>query len=426
MDTPTSLLSQLKIDRDRLLDRIDRLAKIGQQPNGSIRRLAFTPEDLQARYLVQQWMNEAGMTVRIDAAGNLIGRYDGTVTHAPALATGSHIDTVPSGGKFDGVLGVLAGIEIVRTFHAQNIRLKHPLEVIVFTDEESSMIGCQAIAGTVLTHAPERYQPSIGRSIQDCLDTIGGNWDAINTARQTQSNIAAFVELHVEQGIVLEHQQTAIGVVEGVVGMQRHKVTITGQANHAGTTPMHLRQDALVAAAQIILVVQQMARHMPSQPVATVGYLEVSPNAVNIIPGKVELSVDLRDLSSACLNTMMQQLQTAIEQIATDTQTSITITPLLCVEPSLAAKPIQTTIATVCQQLDLSYCTLPSRAGHDALEMGRFTDMGVIFVPSRSGISHSAAEYTSPEQCEQGANVLLHTLLALDQFYPDTNSGLEA
>lgn len=424
MDTTTSILSRLKINPDRLIDRIHRLAKIGQQPNGSIRRLAFTPEDLQARYLVQQWMNDVGMTVRIDAAGNLIGRYAGTVTNAPALATGSHIDTVPSGGQFDGVLGVLAGIEIVRTLHEQEVRLKHPLEVIVFTDEESSMIGCQAIAGTVLTNTPDRYQPSIGRSIQTCLDTIGGSWDAITTAQQTRSDIAAFVELHVEQGIVLEHQQTAIGVVEGVVGMQRHKIAITGQANHAGTTPMHLRQDALVAAAHIILAVQRIAQQMPSQPVATVGYLEVVPNAVNIIPGKVELSVDLRDLSSVCLNDMMQQLQTAIEQIATDTQTTITTTPLLCVEPSLAAKHIQTTIANVCQQFDLSYCTLPSRAGHDALEMGRFTDMGMIFVPSRSGVSHSAAEYTSPEQCVQGANVLLHTFLALDQFYPDTNSAL--
>ncbi|MBL1176618.1 Zn-dependent hydrolase [Pantanalinema sp. GBBB05] len=426
MDTTAAgLLSHLSIDCDRLIDRIERLAKIGQQPTGSIRRLAFTPEDLQARYLVQQWMNEVGMTVRIDAAGNLIGRYAGTIENAPALATGSHIDTVPSGGQFDGVLGVLAGIEIVHTLHEQQIRLQHPLEVIVFTDEESSMIGCQAIAGTVLTQAPDRYQPSIGRSIQDCLDTIGGNWTAITTAQQSRSEIAAFIELHVEQGIVLEHQQTAIGVVEGVVGMQRHKITITGQANHAGTTPMHLRQDALVAAAHIILAVQKIAHQMPSHPVATVGYLEVSPNAVNIIPGKVELSVDLRDLSSACLNDMMQQLKMAIEQIATTTQTTITTTPLLCVEPSLAAKHIQTTIANICQQLDLSYCSLPSRAGHDALEMGRLTDMGMIFVPSQSGISHSGAEYTSPEHCVQGANVLLHTLLALDQFYPDTSSALD-
>ncbi|MGI0487339.1 Zn-dependent hydrolase [Pantanalinema rosaneae CENA516] len=424
MDPTASILSRLSLDRDRLMDRIDRLAKIGQQPTGSIRRLAFTPEDLQARYLVQQWMSEAGMTVRIDAAGNLIGRYAGSIPQAPALATGSHIDTVPSGGRFDGVLGVLAGIEIVRTLREHEIQLQHPLEVIVFTDEESSMIGCQAIAGTVLTNTPERYQPRIGRSIETCLDTIGGNWDAITTAQQTRSQMAAFVELHVEQGIVLEHQQTAIGVVEGVVGMQRHKVTITGQANHAGTTPMHLRQDALVAAAHLILAVQQIAQQQPSQPVATVGYLEVAPNAVNIIPGQVELSVDLRDLSSAGLQAMMQQLQTEIDRIATHTQTNITTTPLLCVEPSLAAKHIQTTIAQVCQQLDLSYCALPSRAGHDALEMGRCTDMGMIFVPSRSGISHSEAEYTAPEHCVQGANVLLHTLIALDQFYPETNSAL--
>ena len=412
-----AVLSKILVDGDRLNKNIDRLATIGKLANGDICRLAFTPEDLQARYRVQQWMIDAGMGVRTDAAGNLIGRYEGLVPGAPALATGSHIDTVPSGGSYDGVLGVLAGIEVVRSLREQNLRLKHPIEVIVFTDEESSMIGGQGMAGTVVLEAPERYQPKIGKPIQDCLDSIGGDWDHLPSARRSRSEVAAFVELHVEQGPVLEQGGVEIGIVQGVVGMLRKSITITGQANHAGTTPMDARQDALVAAAQVILAVQQTALNLPSQPVATVGFLTVAPNAVNIVPGRVELSIDLRDLSQACLDAMMTQLQDEMAVIAAATHTQIRLAPILCVEPTLAAPAVQQTITEVCQELGLSYCHLPSRAGHDAMEMGRITDMGMIFVPSEAGLSHSGEEYTSAEHCTQGANVLLHTLLHLDQIY---------
>ncbi|WP_263971552.1 Zn-dependent hydrolase [Leptolyngbya ohadii] len=402
------------VNGDRLNRRIEQLAKIGKQPSGCIKRLAFTSDDIQARYLVQQWMSEAGMTLRTDAAGNLIGSYAGTEADLPAFATGSHIDTVPSGGKYDGVLGVLAGIEVVQTLHEQNRRLKHPLEVIVFTDEESTMIGSQAMAGTALLNEPERYQPSPGDSIQDCLERIGGDWNALATARRDRTQIGAFIELHVEQGAVLETTGNQIGVVQGVVGIRRLLITITGKANHAGTTPMTLRQDALVAAAQVVLAVRNTARRMESQPVSTVGYLTVSPNSVNSIAEEVQLTVDMRDLSKDVLEEMTDRLQQDLHFIALDTDTAIETAPLLTVEPTPAAKPIQRTIASVCQQLNLSHCSLPSRAGHDSLEIGRVTNMGMIFVPSQAGISHSETEYTSPEDCVNGANVLLHTLLKLD------------
>jgi N-carbamoyl-L-amino-acid hydrolase len=413
-----AVLTRLAVNGDRLNDSINRLARIGKQPSGSICRIAFTPETLQARYLVQQWMIEAGLAPRIDAAGNLIGRYAGRFEDAPALGTGSHIDTVPSGGKFDGALGVLSGIEVVRTLRDHQMRLNHPIEIIAFTDEENTMIGCQAMAGTVLADSPERYRSKSGEPIQDCLESIGGNWDEIRTAKRSRSDLAAFVELHVEQGAVLERTGNQIGVVQGVVGIQRKAITIVGQANHAGTTPMDMRQDALVAAAQMVLAVQAIALKMPSHPVATVGYVDVLPNAVNIVPGKVELTVDLRDLYTDCLDEMLQLLHQEIRAIAATTHTQIEIRPLLCVEPTLAAKQVQETIATVCQQLGLSSHSMPSRAGHDSLEIGRFTDMGMIFVPSQAGVSHSEAEYTSPEQCTQGADVLLHTLMALDNLYP--------
>jgi beta-ureidopropionase / N-carbamoyl-L-amino-acid hydrolase len=402
-----TVLSMLKVNGDRLNASISRLAKVGRLPNGNICRLAFTPEDLQARYLVQQWMADAGMAMRTDAAGNMIGKYAGKWEDAPSLATGSHIDTVPSGGQYDGVLGVLAGIEVVRVLRETNTRLNHPVEVIVFTDEESSMVGCQAMAGMV------KHRDGMAEK----LETIGGSWDEIETAQRSRSNMAAFVELHVEQGAVLEKSQTEIGIVQGVVGMARQAVSIQGQANHAGTTPMDMRQDALVAAAQIVLAVQAIALNMPSQPVATVGFLTVAPNAVNIVPGLVELTVDMRDLSQDCLDEMEEKLNRELAAIAAQTQTQIEVSPILVVEPSLAANAVQNVIETICQDLNLSYCRLPSRAGHDALEMGRFTDMGMIFVPSQEGVSHSGEEYTSPEQCVQGANVLLNTLLQLDTVY---------
>jgi beta-ureidopropionase / N-carbamoyl-L-amino-acid hydrolase len=407
-------LHKLEVNSERLHNKINQLAKIGSQPNGAIRRLAFSPEDIQARDLVQNWMLEAGMKTRIDTAGNLIGIYPGQIENAPTLATGSHIDTVPSGGKFDGVLGVLAGIEIVQTLRDNNTRLNHPIEVIVFADEESTMIGCQAIAGTVLLESPERYQTKIAEPIQTCLEKIGGNWQNLITAKRSRGDMAAFVELHVEQGMVLERMSKEIGIVEGVVGMRRMIVTIAGQANHAGTTPMHMRQDALVAAAKLVLAVQDIALKMPSQIVATVGYLSVTPNAINIVPGLVELSVDIRDLSLSCLNEMQHKLERVMTEIAEQTDTQISMKPLLSVEPTPAATQVQRAIETVCQEMGLPYCHLPSRAGHDALEVGRITDMGMIFVPSQAGVSHSEKEYTSPEQCTQGANVLLQTFIKLD------------
>jgi N-carbamoyl-L-amino-acid hydrolase len=378
--------------------------------------LAFTPEDLLARKIVQSWMAEAGMSVRLDAAGNIIGTYPGQQEGASALATGSHIDTVPVAGRYDGVLGVLAGIEVVRVLNENGIQLAHPIEVIVFTDEESSVIGCKAMAGNAVND-PEYYRRNDGTPIQSCLERIGGDWSKLTTAQRNPGEIAAFVELHVEQGGVLESTDTQIGIVKGIVGQYRFAVTVTGRPNHAGTTPMNMRRDALVAASQVVLAVNQLGVDTPGEQVATVGYFNVSPNAVNIVPGRVDLKIDVRDLSQTHLDNLVEQMKQQFSQIAEATQTEIVMTEALQVLPTLAEPKIQNAIAQVCQQLGLSYCHLPSRAGHDAQEIGRFADIGMIFVPSSAGISHAEDEYSSPEQCTQGANVLLQTLLQLDQVY---------
>ncbi|MFM2429310.1 MAG: hypothetical protein RLZZ511_523 [Cyanobacteriota bacterium] len=404
-------LTQIQINADRLMQDLDRLATIGQLDNGGIGRLAFSSEDIAARQWVAQQLQAAGMTVQIDAAGNLIGRYAGT-SDLPVLATGSHIDTVPIGGKFDGCLGVLAGIEVVRTLRENQIQLRHPIEVIIFSDEERSMIGSKAMAGQ-LESSPDHYARLDGTPIQQSLAAVGGNWATIATAQRDQA-IAAFIELHVEQGGVLEKAGAAIGVVTGVVGQRRFAVQIQGQPNHAGTTPMTDRQDALVAAAQLVLAVNQLALQTPGEQVATVGHLTVSPNATNTIPGHVELHIDLRDLSGEHLQRLIQQIEIHINHIAVLTNTTITWRSLLDIEPTRADPRIIHTLTQLCVTQDLAYLELPSRAGHDAQAMGRVVPMGMIFVPSRSGISHSEQEFTSAEECAQGTSLLLQSLIKLD------------
>ncbi len=406
----------LAVNGDRLNQTLEELAQIGRQPDKTIKRLAFSDADLAAREKLRDWMQAAGMTVHTDAGSNIIGRYPGLDAEARALATGSHIDTVFSGGRFDGSLGVMAGLEVVRVLQENDMRLQHPFEVIAFADEERTMVGSKAIAGTA-AQEPERYETLNDEPIQTCLAKAGGDWDKLATARRTREDIACFVELHVEQGGVLEAIETDIGVVEGIVGQQRHRITIQGRANHAGTTPMNMRKDALTTAAHLILAIEDIAKHFPGDPVATVGTLQVWPNSINTVPGSVEFSLDMRDLSQDVINHMLNQLRRKIETVAVATRTRIRIKPELQVEPTLAAVNVQALIVESCEELGLSFTHLPSRASHDAQEIGRFTDMGMIFVPSKEGISHSGDEYTSPEQCTRGANVLLRSLLKLDRLY---------
>jgi N-carbamoyl-L-amino-acid hydrolase len=404
------------IDGDRLLLHIQTLAKIGELPGGGVCRIAYSNDDLKARYQVEQWMLNAGMTVRIDAAGNLIGRYPGEMDYLPALATGSHLDTVPNGGHYDGVYGVLAGLEVVQTLREDGRRLRHPLEVIVFTDEEGSMIGSKALSGNVVPN-PDYYQRPDGTSIQTCLERLGGKWEHITQARRSREDMTAFVELHVEQGPVLESHRKSIGVVEGIVGQRRFLMTVEGQSSHAGTTPMSMRQDALVAAAQVVLAVQEVGKFEGGKQVATVGKMEVFPNAANVIPNRVEMSLDIRDLSNARLDELMSLLHDQCKAIAHQTQTKIRLEPALHNNPAPMTPHIQGAIAHICKDLRLDYMRLPSRASHDAQELALVTDVGMIFVPSQGGISHDETEFTTPEDCIVGANVLLHTFLKLDQHY---------
>ena len=407
--------SRLTINENRFLRSIEKLAHIGALPDGGIRRIAYTEEDINARQQVKSWMEQAGMTVRVDTAGNLIGRYPGKADSTPALATGSHIDTVPRGGRYDGAYGVLAGLEMVRVLQERNLYLNHPLEVIVFTDEEGSMIGSKAISGSVIND-PACYRRDDGTDIYTCLERVGGRWENIDQARRDAQDLAAFVELHVEQGPVLETAEMTIGVVKGIVGQRRFTIAIEGEANHAGTTPMKGRQDALVAAAKLTLAINEIANSGGEQ-VATVGRIQAYPNTVNAIPGLVEMSLDIRDLSSEHLDHLLGTLRDRAAVIASETGTKIGMQPMLNVIPAAAQSHIQAAITKACEDLKLSHTRLLSRASHDAQEMAKVTDMGMIFVPSEAGLSHNAEEYTSPEDCVHGANVLLQTMIELDRHY---------
>ena len=408
-----SLGSAYFINGDRLLSTIMTLATIGQLPNGGVQRLAYSGEDRQARQLIQQWMVEAGMGVRVDGGGNIIGYYPSRHSHRPAIAMGSHLDTVPNAGHYDGVYGVLAALEVVRSCQEQSLPLNHPLEVMVFTDEEGTMIGSKAMAGRINPNL-DSYGLIEGKDIQTCLNSIGGNWQQIHQAKRDPHTLTAFLELHVEQGPVLEQAGTSIGIVTGVVGQRRYRITIEGGSSHAGTTPMPLRHDALVAAAQVILDINRLG-NLPGNQVATVGKIEVKPNVPNTIPGFVEMSLDIRDLSENNLDDLMATLESDIHGIAHHTQTKINLQPVLNNQPALASGSIQLAIEEACGLLNLSHTHLPSRAGHDAQEMAKLTEMGMIFVPSHHGVSHAETEYTSPEHCVQGANVLLNTVLLLDR-----------
>ncbi len=415
----SSSVKTLMVNGQRLMQMMTDVAAIGALPNGGVRRLAFSPEDLEARKLVQCWMESAGMKVTIDAAGNMIGRYQGRFPQAPALATGSHLDTVPNAGIYDGTYGVIAGVEVARTLHERGIRLDHSIEVIVFADEERTMIGSKAMAGRANLD-PNFYEHPHYEPIEMGVGFIGGDWDQLTTAQRNTDSMAAFVELHVEQGPVLEAAGNPMGLVTGIVGQRRYLIDIDGSASHAGTTPMPMRQDALVAASQIVLAVNRIGNKTGNgygDQVATVGAMKLSPNVANTIPGRVEMTLDIRDLSNLRLDAMVAELEEEMAAIAASTGTKISLKPQLRNEPVPVNSHIYNAIEQVCNELKLPTQALPSRASHDAQIIADITDMGMIFVPSQGGISHSETEYTSPEHCIQGANILLHTLLKLDQHY---------
>nr|WP_297784220.1 Zn-dependent hydrolase [uncultured Allomuricauda sp.] len=407
--------TNLTVNQDRLEDRIFELAEFGLQENGETERVAFSDADIEARNWVIKTLKGFGMQVKVDAAGNIIGTREGTDPSKKPIAFGSHIDRVPNGGNYDGCVGSMAALEIVETLNENNIKTDHPLEVIIFPNEEGGVMGSRAMAGN-LGKAALGVVNSTGYSMGEGIMRIGGDTTKLKEAKRGKGNLAAFLELHIEQGGKLEKENLDIGVVEGIVGLNWWDVVFTGFANHAGTTPMNARQDALLAAAKYIIAVNEITNSFEGTQVGTVGRIKAEPGAPNVIPGKVTASLEIRDLSSEVIEKVYQAIKQKTEEIAEASNVSVEFLPLdTTAEPALTDTSIQKEIESSAKALGLSYQYMPSGAGHDAQDISRFAPVGMIFVPSQGGISHSPKEFTSVEDMANGANVLLHSILALDK-----------
>lgn len=406
--------ADLRIDAERLNSWLRDLGQIGSTGDGGVERLAYSEDDIAARTYVLELMRTAGLETEIDAAGNLIGRRAGIDPSLAPIMLGSHIDSVPHGGNYDGPVGSLAAIEVAHTLQDAGQVTRHPLEFVVFSNEENGKSGSKAMAGELDAEALAS-KTHIGISIAEGMRAIGGEPDRLESVRRVQGSVAAFLELHIEQGAILDQADIEIGVVEGIVGIKRWQVRFDGHANHAGTTPMAIRHDALVSAAEFILAVNAIAREMPGRQVATVGEISAHPGAANVIPGRVELSLEIRELDMVKIDLVYARIEEQAERIAAENGTRYHGSEYYQSHAALTDVEIQGLISRAAAQLGLSSMSMQSGAGHDAQSIARFAPIGMIFIPSRGGISHSPAEYSFPAEVAAGANVLLQSLLALDR-----------
>jgi N-carbamoyl-L-amino-acid hydrolase len=407
----------IKINQDRLEKTLFELAKYGMKDNGETSRVAFSDADIEGRAYVMDLMKSAGLEVSIDYAGNIIGKRKGKAAGKKPIALGSHIDMVPDGGNYDGIVGSLAAIEVAMTLKEQGIATEHPLEIIIFPNEEGGVMGSRALAGTLKPEALD-VKNSTGYTMGQGIDRIGGDASRVMEVRREKGSLAAFLELHIEQGALLDESGKDIGVVEGIVGIHWWDVEVKGNANHAGTTPMNLRQDALLAAARFVISVNEVALAHPGRHVATVGRIHAEPGAPNVIPGRVLLSLEIRDLSTEKMEMLFREIEQRAMDIADNSGTTFKFQQIDATgSPALTDERIRKVIAEVSGSLGLTHQSMQSGAGHDAQEMALIAPAGMIFVPSKGGISHAPAEFTSAADMANGANVLLHTLLRLDKEF---------
>lgn len=404
----------IRVNSKRIMDHILALAEFGKNPQGGASRVAYSDADKQGREYVLGLLHDAKLDVKIDAAGNLIGRRAGSASNLKPLLIGSHIDTVPEGGNYDGVVGSMGAIEVAQTLAENNLTTRHPLEVVIFQNEEGGLIGSRAMDGELTEKELDLVSRS-GKTIRDGMKFIGGDVAKLGDVRRQKGDIAAYLELHIEQGGILDTEKINIGVVEGIVGINWWDVTIEGFANHAGTTAMNNRQDALLAAARFIEAVNRIVTSVPGRQVGTVGRINALPGAPNVIPGKVVLSLELRDLDAAKINLLFERIQAEAEKIASDSKTKFDFKEINVNIPAPTNPQIRSLISESARELGLTTKLMPSGAGHDAQDMARLGPVGMIFVPSVGGISHSPREFSRPEDIANGANVLLHTLLKLDK-----------
>jgi ureidoglycolate amidohydrolase len=410
----------LAIDRDRLLSEIDALASFSDAEPPAVTRIVFTPTDLKARAWMRERCEEAGLTVRQDAVGNTFARWNGSNPAAPVVGTGSHIDAIPNAGKYDGVVGVLGGLEAIRALRQNGFRPKHSIELLIFTSEEPTRfgIGClgsRLLSGTLSSDAARKLKDNDGATLEEVRRGAGFAGD-LEQVRLTGGYYGAFVELHIEQGPLLERQKMPLGIVTRIAAPASLSLLIEGAGGHAGAVLMPDRKDALCAAAELILAIENAARSSGAiDTVATVGICDVFPGAVNSIPSRVRLSVDVRDTDLQRRDAVLRTIDTARHSIAGKRQVSIHSELLNADAPADCAPAIIEALSESCRKHGLNFLPMVSRAYHDSLFIARIAPVAMLFIPCRKGYSHRPDEYAAPEDIVRGTLVLAETLAALSE-----------
>ena len=413
---------QPRIDGGRLRQRIERLSTFGRPAGGTfadgVTRIAYSEADVDGRRFVMAEMKAAGLQPRIDPAGNIFARREGSAAGLPPILFGSHIDSVPNGGNFDGDLGSLGALAVLEALDGAGVPTRHPLEMVVWAHEEGFAFGrgiacSRIVAGLVTGGDMDAVWNGLTRA--DAIRKIGGDPARILEARRPKGAHHCYLELHIEQGGTLERAGIPVGVVEGIVAIDRYEAVITGAANHAGTTPIADRHDAMLAAAHLTVAVRDVVTRLPGRQVGTVGQIAITPNSPNVIPGLARLSIELRDLSAQKLVALMDDIRARAREIAATTRTTIDFSQAMTAAPAAATPEVQRAIERAAASLGLEASRLPSGAGHDAQNMALLGPMGMIFVPSVGGISHSPAELTRWDDCTRGVDVLLRTVLEMDR-----------
>jgi N-carbamoyl-L-amino-acid hydrolase len=405
-------MNQLRINGERLWSSLMELAKIGATEKGGVKRLALTELDRQGRDLVVGWGREAGLSVTVDQIGNVFMRREGRNPALPPIVTGSHIDTQPTGGKFDGNYGVLAGLEVVRTLNDLDITTEAPIEVAFWTNEEGSrfvpvMMGSGVFCGAFSLETAYAAKDIDGKTVRDELERIGYLGDQV----PGQHPIGAYFETHIEQGPVLEDADKVIGVVPAVMGLSWYDCVVSGMEAHAGPTPMGLRRDALQVATGIMQEVVRIANRYPPYGRGTVGMVQVFPNSRNVIPGQVTFSIDLRNVDEGLLNTMHEEMLACVAKTQAESGLSVTIERVSYYPPCPFHPDCVNAVRAATEKLGYPTMDVVSGAGHDAIYAARLAPSGMIFVPCKDGISHNEIEAARADHLEAGCNVLLHAML---------------
>jgi len=399
---------------------LNAIGRIGIGNRGAVTRLVFSIKELRSRQVLIHLMRQAGLTVRIDVIGNIFGRFEGSDPRAPAVLAGSHLDTVIHGGKYDGPVGVIGALEAVRTISENKIRVRSPLEVVCFVGEESSRFGFSTLgsslaAGEVhaddLTHAVDPQ----GTKLENVLASLGITRRNLKSMRRDPKTLKAYLELHIEQGPILEAKGKRIGLVTSIAAPSRFRIILKGRADHSGTTPMNMRKDALVASAQLIEYIEKVCRQYASMEkgrvVGTVGAIKVEPGVINAVPGRAELAVDIRGTSAQSKNRVARLVKQQARVIAKKRGIGVEVLNIREEDPVPLDKRLLRLTRELCDEKQINYEIMPSGAGHDAMQMAKITPAGMIFVPSKRGISHNPLEWTDPKDIALGAQLLMETMV---------------